>query len=141
MSVKPQPRLTSGWVINCGALWEQPQGCIFKASTIIPPLGFFFIIIIIIHDGVISWLIPGVDAGSAGPEELQITPRFTPTWNRTTKCASLGNTLDIVRVGSIGLFDAIFRSAGLMSYMRENSPTVLPFRRLRWSGDESFPSR
>lgn len=98
--------------------------CIFKASTIIPPLVFFFIII---QDGVISWLIPGVNTGPAGLEELQITLRFTPTWNRTTKCASSGNTLDIVGVGSIGLFDAIFRSTCLMSYMRENSSTVFTF--------------
>lgn len=89
---------------------------ILKASTLIPPLAFF----IIIQDGVISRLIPGVNVGSAGREELQITPRFTPTWNRTTKCASLGNTLDIVGVGSI---DAIFRSTGLMSYKHEISPT------------------
>lgn len=26
VSVKRQPRLTSEWVINCSALWEQPQG-------------------------------------------------------------------------------------------------------------------
>lgn len=111
--------------------------CIFKASTIIPPLAFFFFFF---PDGVISWLIPEVNTGSAGLEELQITPHFTTTWDRAAKCAS-GNTLDIARVGSIGLFDAIFRSTGLMSYMRENSQTILPFFRLHWNRNESFPFR
>lgn len=95
----------------------------FKASTIISPLAFFIYFFDVIQDGVISWLIPGVNTGSAGLEELLITPRFTPSWNRTTKCASLGNTLDTVGLGSIGLFDAIFRSTGLMSHGREISPT------------------
>lgn len=111
-----------------------PRGLfIFKALTIIPLLAFLKKKI---QDGVISWLIPGVNSRSAG---LEITPRFTPTRNRTTKCASSENTLNIVGVGSIGLFDAIFRSSGLIG-VKSAQHEVLPYCRLHWNGDESFSS-
>lgn len=42
---------------------------------------------------------------------------------RTNKSGSLVHVLDIVRVGSIGVFDAIFRTSGLMFYTGMKSPT------------------
>lgn len=68
---------------------------------------------------------------------MQIAP--PPTYNRTNKSGSLVDVLDIVGVGSIGLFDAIFRTSGLMCYtgMKSLHDEVSPPCRLQRNEDES----